>query len=77
MLAVMDAQQTATARGDPADDLNLESIETTARALGCSRRTVYALIERGELRTVHVGRRHLVPRGERLRYVQAQLERER
>ncbi len=77
MLAVMDAQQTATARGDPADDLNLESIETTARALGCSRRTVYALIERGELRTVHIGRRHLVPRGERLRYVRTRLERER
>ncbi|MEE8530721.1 MAG: helix-turn-helix domain-containing protein [Hyphomicrobium sp.] len=73
----MDAQQTATARGDPADDLNLESIETTARALGCSRRTVYALIERGELRTVHIGRRHLVPRGERLRYVRTRLERER
>lgn len=71
----MDAQQTATARGDPADDLTLESIEFTARALGCSRRTVYALIERGELRSVHVGRRHLIPRGERLRYVRTQLTR--
>ena len=67
----------AMARSDPDYDLTLESIETTARALDCSRRTVYTLIERGELRTVHVGRRHLVPRGERLRYVQAQLERER
>jgi excisionase family DNA binding protein len=72
----MDAQQTATARGDPAEDLTLESIDETARALGCSRRTVYQLIAHKELRSVHVGRRHLIPRCERIRYVRARLERE-
>ncbi len=65
----------ATARGD-LDDLTLESLDDCAAALGCSRRTVYELIARGELRTVHVGRRHMVPRGERLRFVRSQLERE-
>lgn len=71
----MDAQRTATARDDPADDLTLESIDATAQALGCSRRTVYELIARGAFRTVHVGRRHMVPRGERLRFVRSQLKR--
>jgi excisionase family DNA binding protein len=71
----MGTQETATARDDPADDLTLESINATAQALGCSRRMVYELITRGELRSVHVGTRHMVPRGERLRFVRDQLER--
>lgn len=55
------------------DDLTLESIDETARLLGCARRTIYTLIERGDLRSVHIGRRHLIPRGERLRFVRDQL----
>ena len=55
------------------EDLILESIDDTARLLGCCRHTVLALIKRGELRTVHVGRRRLIPRGERLSFVRDQL----
>ncbi len=62
-------------RSDPADDLTLESINDTAKALGCCKRTVYKLIEGGDLRTVHIGRRQLIPRGERLRFVRKQLNR--
>ena len=71
----MQEHKPATVRDDPADDLILESIDEFAAALGCSRRKAYDLIGRGEVRTLHVGRRHMVPRGERLRYVRTQLER--
>ena len=60
---------------DPDDDLILESVPVTAARLGCGRSTIYNLIARGELRSVHVGRRRLVPRGERLRFVREQLAR--
>ena len=63
-----------TATTYPDDDLTLESIDDTARLLGCCRRTVYELISRGDLHSVHVGRRHMIPRGERLRFVRDQLE---
>ena len=55
------------------EDLILESIDDTARLLSCCRRTIYELIARGDLRSVHIGRRHLIPRGERLRFVRNQL----
>ena len=56
------------------DDSTLESIDYTAQQLGCCRRTIYELIVRGELRSVHVGKRHMIPRGERLRFIRDQLE---
>ena len=62
-------------RSDPADDLILESIEDTAKALGVSKRMVYVLIHQKALKTVHIGRRQLVPRGERHRLVRARLKR--
>jgi excisionase family DNA binding protein len=58
---------------DPADDLILESINAAAKRLGCSRRTLYDLIKRGEIRTVRVATRQMIPRGERLRFVRDQL----
>ena len=58
---------------DPTDELILESINTAAERLGCSRRTVYELIARGEIRTVRVASRQMIPRGERLRFVRDQL----
>ena len=58
---------------DPTDELILESINTAAERLGCSRRTIYDLIKRGEIRTVRVASRQMIPRGERLRFVRDQL----
>ena len=72
----MENIEPVAAHENNADDLILESIDDTARLLGVSRRTVYELITRGDLRTVHVGRRHLVPRGERLQFVAKQLDRQ-
>jgi excisionase family DNA binding protein len=60
---------------DPDDDLILESINVAAARLGCGRSSLYELIARGELRSVHIGRRHLIPRSERLRFVREQLAR--
>jgi excisionase family DNA binding protein len=60
-------------QNDPANDLILESIDMAAERLGCSRRTVYELIARGEIRTVRVASRQMIPRGERLRFVRDQL----
>lgn len=37
------------------------SIETAGDMIGISRRAVYGLLERGELRSLHVGRRRLIP----------------
>lgn len=42
-------------------ELLLHDVDDAARALGISRRTVYELMKRGELRTVLIGRRRLVP----------------
>ncbi len=69
----MNATHSVTVDDDPADNLKLESLAEVAHSLGCSRRTVYELIDRGELRTVHIGRRHLVPRGERIKFVRRRL----
>jgi excisionase family DNA binding protein len=38
------------------------TVEEAARAVGVSRGLAYELVRRGDLRTVHVGRRVLVPR---------------
>ena len=38
------------------------TVEEAARAIGVSRGLAYELVRRGDLRTVHVGRRVLVPR---------------
>ena len=43
------------------------SIDETARAAGVSRDVLYALIRRGQLRTVKIGERRLVPRQELFR----------
>jgi excisionase family DNA binding protein len=39
----------------------LFDIPTTCAALGCGRTTVFNLIKSGQLRTVRIGRRRLVP----------------
>lgn len=38
------------------------SIPETAEALGVSRTSIYELMNQGELRSFHVGRRRFVPR---------------
>jgi len=70
----MEINEHVSAYSNNDEDLILESIKETAKLLGISRTTVYELIWSGDLRSVHVGRRHLIPRGERLRFVRDQLE---
>lgn len=57
-----------------ADDDHLESITQCARALGCGRTTIYKLLDEGRLRSVHVGRKRMIPRGERRRLVREQMQ---
>lgn len=45
------------------------SIPDAAKALGVGRSTLYGLVRHGELRSVHIGDRHLVPAGELAAYV--------
>jgi excisionase family DNA binding protein len=40
------------------------SLNESAHAIGLSRRMLYQLIDSGELRTIKLGRRRLVPRDE-------------
>ncbi len=63
----------AAACDDPADDLTLEPIAETAKALSVSERTVYNLIYQGKLDSVHIGKSHRITRGSRLRLVRDQL----
>lgn len=42
-------------------DALLHDMEEAAAALSVSRRTAYELVKRGELKTVLIGRRRLVP----------------
>lgn len=50
--------------------LLLYPISDAAAQLGVGRTTLYELIRDGQLRTVKIGRRVLVPRDELARYVQ-------
>ena len=70
----MEINEHVSAYSNNDEDLILESIKETAKLLGVSRTTIYELIWSGELHSVHVKRRHLIPRGERLRFVRDQLE---
>ena len=45
------------------------SIAASAAALDLSRAAFYNLLGRGEIRTVHIGRRQLVPEAELARYI--------
>lgn len=56
------------------DDESLETIMECAQALGCSRSTIYNLLDEGRLRSVRLGRRRMIPRGERRRLVREQLQ---
>jgi excisionase family DNA binding protein len=42
----------------------LYPLPAAAQALGVGRTTLLALIKAGEIRSIHVGRRHLVPASE-------------
>lgn len=48
------------------------SLDEAAQSLGISRRTVYELMARGQLSTITLGRRRLVPVGELERLVTLQ-----
>lgn len=50
------------------------SVKEAARALGISRGSVYALIKKGKLRPVHVGRRCLIPRRALEIFLEAEVE---
>jgi excisionase family DNA binding protein len=58
----------------PTDQL-LFDVAASARALGVGRTTLFQLIQSGELSTVTIGRRRLVPRSSLLAFVE-RLERE-
>lgn len=73
----MKRRENALLNLDVEDDLILESIDTTAKRLGCARSTLYQLINRGEIRTVRVASRQMIPVCERHRFVRDQLERRR
>ena len=49
------------------DDLRFYTCEQVARMLQTTRPAVYAMIARGRLRAVHIGRRILIRRAEILR----------
>jgi len=49
---------------EPAVTPSLLSIDQAATALGVGRRRIYQLIEAGDLRSVHLGTRHLIPAAE-------------
>ena len=51
----------------------LLSIDQAAELLGVSRRQVYVLIDAGEVASLHIGRRHLVPETALSEYVARQL----
>ncbi len=53
----------AEAAPDPGAPERLLAIPQAAEALGIGRSALYGLIGRGELRTLKVGRRRLVPAG--------------
>ena len=44
-------------------------IDAAAKMISVSERTIYRMIKRGEIETVHVGQRHLVRRDSLLRRV--------
>ncbi len=48
------------------------SLDEAARSLGLSRRTLYDLMDRGQLTTVKLGKRRLVPAAELERLVSTQ-----
>jgi excisionase family DNA binding protein len=50
------------------------SLDETARAINLSRSSLYELIDSGELKTVKLGRRRLVPRAELERILSPALE---
>jgi len=50
-------------------------IRDAAREAGLGRDFTYGLVRRGELGTVQVGARRLVPRGELLRWIEANTKR--
>lgn len=50
------------------------SLDEAARSLGLSRRTLYDLMDRGQLATVKLGKRRLVPATELERLVSTQTE---
>jgi excisionase family DNA binding protein len=51
------------------DEPILLSLEQVRRKLGVSRWTLYQIINRGELQTVHIGHRHLVHPDQLQRYL--------
>ena len=46
----------------PPEPTTMLSIAEAARLLGCSRTTLYAALDSGQLDSRHIGRRRLVPR---------------
>jgi len=55
---------------EPAAATRLLNMRDVADRLGISRSTVYALVGRGELRVIRIGRRVLVPAPELKRFIQ-------
>lgn len=56
----MSARKPAAAAQEPAPNLRAFTVPQVARRIGVSERTVWSLIERGELRSRLIGRRRVV-----------------
>jgi excisionase family DNA binding protein len=57
----------------PPEQRDAVDVNTTAALLGVSRRTIYDLIARGELASVKIGARRLIPRRARLDLLERRL----
>jgi excisionase family DNA binding protein len=55
-------EELASRAAGPAEPERLLSIDQAAEQLGIGRTSLYSIINRGELRTLKCGARHLVPR---------------
>ena len=55
-------------------DVMLYSVVEAASYLGIKRSTFYGLMSQGQIRSVYIGRRRLVPRGELDSFIERQLE---
>ena len=62
---------------DVDDDLRLVTLPEAARFLSVSRGSLYDLLTKGELASVHIGRSRRIPMGEVRRFIRERVERDR
>ena len=57
-------------------DKVLFTIKGAASYLSVSRSTIYNMFEKGQIRSMHIGKRRLIPRGDLDAFITQQLEKE-